>query len=106
MWSGFDNFYFLFTHHDARAQFDDPYDAEVIHAVFRPPGESGGAEPRVLYNRRNRFFEAVYLTDSLGGVLDEGAKAVLVEKIKSIRDEYEGLVDEQRRKNRQGFALQ
>lgn len=39
--------------------------------VFLPPREPGELEPRVLFNRKDRFFEAVYLPDLLGGVPDE-----------------------------------
>ncbi|EPS98487.1 hypothetical protein FOMPIDRAFT_1126487 [Fomitopsis schrenkii] len=113
-WSGFDNFYLkliiiIFTHAEARERFDDPYDAEVIRAVFLPPHESeagdADAEGRVLYNRKNRFFEAVYLPDMLDDVRDEQARAVLAERIQSLREVYAGLMDEQRRENGQGFAL-
>ena len=55
MWSSLDNFYLLFTHDEARAQFDDPYDAEVISNVFRPSGEPGDLGPHVLPKRKNRF---------------------------------------------------
>ncbi|KZT64012.1 hypothetical protein DAEQUDRAFT_815294 [Daedalea quercina L-15889] len=108
-WSGFDNFYYLFTHEESRDHFDDPYDAEVIRAVFVTPAEGDSSEAnagRALYNRTNKFFRATYLPSMLADVADVANKARLVAKIDGLRTTYAGLMDEQRKKNRAGFALQ
>ena len=60
-------------HGDARERFNDPYD--IIGAVFRPPGEAEA--PRSPGCCMIASFEAAYLPDLLGMVLDEGAKGAL-----------------------------
>ncbi|TFY51117.1 hypothetical protein EVJ58_g10730 [Rhodofomes roseus] len=107
-WSGFDNFYYLFTHEDSRDQFDDPYDMKVIQAVFRTPaeGESSEArERRELYNRKNEFFEATSFAELLEDVTDAHDKDRLGRKTDEMRMTYANLMDEQR-KNKIGFALE
>jgi len=36
-WSGFDNFFYLFTYEDSRDLFSIPYDIDVLQEVFRVP---------------------------------------------------------------------
>ncbi|KAI0483512.1 cytidine deoxycytidylate deaminase family protein [Xylaria cf. heliscus] len=65
-WSGFDNFFYLFTYEDSRDLFSIPYDIEILQEVFRVPavpassGSEAGEdlEARPLYNRKNKFFTA------------------------------------------------
>ncbi|KAI0200902.1 cytidine deoxycytidylate deaminase family protein [Astrocystis sublimbata] len=82
-WSGFDNFFYLFTYEDSRDLFAIPYDIEILQEVFRVPAVSAAAfssssagrqaagkgdgegqgrgedlDARPLYNRRNKFFTA------------------------------------------------
>ena len=49
-WSGFDNFWFLFSHEDSRDAFAIPHDLKILKEVFTL--EPGG------YNMRNAFWTA------------------------------------------------
>ncbi|ATY63759.1 cytidine deoxycytidylate deaminase family [Cordyceps militaris] len=57
-WSGFREFYYLFTYQDSRDLFDIPYDLDILQQVFRVPGTESEeqVERRALYNRENKFF--------------------------------------------------
>ncbi|KAK8034568.1 hypothetical protein PG993_009563 [Apiospora rasikravindrae] len=68
-WSGFDNFYHLFTYEDSRDRFGIPYDIEILQEVFRVRAVEDVHESdeslarRPLYNRRNKFFTAKSFAD-------------------------------------------
>ena len=47
-WTGFDNFYYLFTHEDSRDTFDIPHDLRILKEVF-------GLEPGG-YNSKNAYW--------------------------------------------------
>jgi len=49
-WTGFDNFYFLFSHEDSRDSFAIPHDLKILKEVFTL--EPGG------YNKENAFWES------------------------------------------------
>ena len=49
-WSGFDNFYYLFSHEDSRDSFAIPHDLRILKEVFRL--EPGG------YARENAYWTA------------------------------------------------
>jgi tRNA(Arg) A34 adenosine deaminase TadA len=49
-WSGFDNFYYLFSHQDSRDSFAIPHDLRILHEVF-------GLEPGG-YRHRNAYWTA------------------------------------------------
>ncbi len=56
-WSGFDNFFYLFTYEDSRDAFNIPHDLRIMGEVFGlPNGE---------YNRTNAFWSAASLTESV-----------------------------------------
>jgi tRNA(Arg) A34 adenosine deaminase TadA len=59
-WSGFDNFYYLFSYEDTRDSFGIPHDIAILREVFAVPDpETGTVAPdRPLYNRVNRFWES------------------------------------------------
>jgi tRNA(Arg) A34 adenosine deaminase TadA len=69
-WSGFDNFYYLFSHEDSRDSFAIPHDIEILREVFAVPvpGEDGPRPDRPLYNRTNRFWESFDITQLIAGV--------------------------------------
>ncbi|KAK7953806.1 cytidine and deoxycytidylate deaminase zinc-binding region [Apiospora saccharicola] len=77
-WSGFDNFYYLFTYEDSRDRFGIPYDIQILQEVFRvraTAGESDDSlEQRPLYNRRNKFFTAKSFADLVDELPDEKEK--------------------------------
>jgi len=54
-WSGFDNFYYLFSYEDSRDAFSIPHDLKIMEEVFDCPN---GA-----YRRTNRFWTSYALVD-------------------------------------------
>ncbi len=54
-WSGFDNFYYLFSHEDSRDSFAIPHDLRILKEVFRL--EPGG------YARENAYWTAHSLAE-------------------------------------------
>ncbi|KAH8666454.1 cytidine deoxycytidylate deaminase family protein [Xylariales sp. PMI_506] len=95
-WSGFDNFYYLFTYADSRDLFAIPYDIQILEAVFRVPavlaGESAeDLESRELYNRRNKFFTSKSFADLLDEIADAGERARLAQEIERVKALYNGL---------------
>lgn len=54
-WSGFDNFYYLFSYEDTRDDFEIPHDLGILDAVFRCPD---GA-----YADANAYWTSYYLPD-------------------------------------------
>jgi tRNA(Arg) A34 adenosine deaminase TadA len=66
-WSGFDNFYYLFSYEDTRDEFEIPHDLGILDAVFRCPD---GA-----YADTNAYWKSYYLPDLIAhGSPDERLK--------------------------------
>ena len=59
-WSGFDNFYYLFSYEDTRDSFGIPHDIAILKEVYAVPDPGSGtvSPDRPLYNRVNRFWES------------------------------------------------
>lgn len=97
-WSGFDNFYYLFTYEDSRDLFSIPYDIQILQEVFRVPAVDDAQETadrlerRPLYNRRNKFFTAKSFADLVdeisGGEENKHTWRVEIERVKRL---YDGL---------------
>ena len=66
-WSGFDNFYYLFSYEDTRDSFAIPYDIAILKAVYAvPEPETGLVSPdRPLYNRTNQY----WTSHNIGGMI-------------------------------------
>ncbi|KAK5626317.1 hypothetical protein RRF57_002032 [Xylaria bambusicola] len=104
-WSGFDNFFYLFTYEDSRDLFSIPYDIDILQEVFRVPavntaGERGEVDEdlnaRPLYNRRNRFFTARSFEDlarEVGEKYGEEQGARWRDEIARVKARYDGLSD-------------
>jgi tRNA(Arg) A34 adenosine deaminase TadA len=52
-WSGFDNFYYLFSYEDSRDEFEIPHDLAILDAIFRC---KDGA-----YAQSNAYWKSYYL---------------------------------------------
>ncbi|KAL6865651.1 hypothetical protein ACO1O0_001746 [Amphichorda felina] len=91
-WSGFTEFYYLFTYEDSRDLFAIPYDIDILQEVFRVPGEETPEQvaKRDLYNRQNKFFNSRSLAD-LAGDLDEVDRATFVSEIQRVKGLYNAL---------------
>lgn len=100
-WSGFDNFYYLFTYEDTRDRFGIPYDIQILHEVFRvravTAGDDGVGESdesferRPLYNRRNKFFTAKSFADLVDELPDEKQREKWRGEIDRVKRLYDGL---------------
>ena len=88
-WSGFDNFYFLFSHQDSADSFAIPYDIQILKAVYAvpDPDRTEPAPGRDLYNRSNRYFTSHAIVPMIAG-LDRGHKESLVGRVDDIAALY------------------
>ncbi|KAI0187515.1 hypothetical protein EV127DRAFT_436032 [Xylaria flabelliformis] len=105
-WSGFDNFFYLFTYEDSRDLFSIPYDIEILQEVFRVPailassgsGEIDGEdlEARQLYNRRNKFFTARSFEDLVREISEKRGEVEATkwsEEVRRVKALYNELSD-------------
>lgn len=81
-WTGFDNFYYLFSHEDSRDSFAIPHDLRILKEVFTL--EPGG------YNAKNAFWES-YSIPKLAAALPAGERDRLASRIAAIAGRYEAL---------------
>lgn len=85
-WSGFDNFYYLFSYEDSRDSFKVPYDIDILQSVYVVPDPGQEVSPdRPLYNRKNKFFTSYFIKD-----LAKGDKKI-EERIDGLAKVYDGL---------------
>ncbi len=93
-WSGFDNFYYLFSYEQTRDAFDIPHDIRILREVFAvpDPGRDAVPEARDFYNRRNAFFTSHSIVQMIAG-LDRGARERLVARVDDLTALYTDLSD-------------
>jgi tRNA(Arg) A34 adenosine deaminase TadA len=106
-WSGFDNFYYLFSYEDTRDEFGIPHDIRILREVYAVPDPDRAQVPpdRPLYNRKNDFFEAHDVMAMTGG-LDRGHKEALTARIDLLTAAYRDLsAAYQREKGKRGIPL-
>lgn len=106
-WSGFDNFYYLFSHQDSADSFAIPYDIQILKAVYAVPDpDRPAADPnRDLYNRTNPYFVSHDISRMIAG-LDRGNKERLTARIDDLSAHYADLsAIYQRGKGRHGIPL-
>jgi tRNA(Arg) A34 adenosine deaminase TadA len=91
-WSGFDNFYYLFSYEDTRDSFGIPHDIRILREVYAVPDPDRDTVPedRPLYNRRNAFFSAHDLQAMIAGQ-DRSSKERLVERVDNLAATYNDL---------------
>lgn len=82
-WTGFDNFFYLFSHEDSRDEFAIPHDLKILKEVFDVnPGE---------YKRSNAFWESHGIQtwlDRNKAAIPEDTLAILTKKIKTVKKRY------------------
>merc|ERR1712226_782122 len=81
-WSGFDNFYYLFSYQDTQDAFNIPHDLKILKEVFKC--DHG------CYARENAFWKAhdiAKLVDQLGE--EDKEKAQL--RMAALKNKYDGL---------------
>ena len=81
-WTGFDNFYYLFSHEDSRDSFAIPHDLKILKEVFTL--EPGG------YNAENAYWKSFSLR-RLARALPEPERARLEARIAQISKRYDDL---------------
>ena len=81
-WTGFDNFYYLFSHEDSRDSFAIPHDLKILKEVFRL--DPGG------YAKTNAFWHSAAIADLIT-TSEDAAKAALKAQDAKIRAAYDGL---------------
>jgi len=91
-WSGFDNFYYLFSHEDSRDSFAIPYDISILKAVYAVPDpEDGVVSPdRPLYNRANQYWTSHDITHMIAS-LDRGNREALLARLDDLNALYADL---------------
>ena len=83
-WSGFDNFYYLFSYEDSRDEFEIPHDLAILAEVFRCPD---GA-----YADANAYWKSYHLLD----LIEQGSqdkRARWREQVADLRSAYRVLSD-------------
>lgn len=106
-WSGFDNFYYLFSYEDTRDAFNIPHDINILRAVYAvpDPDRPAPAPGRDLYNRANSYFTSHSIPQLIAG-LDRGNKERLTSRVDDLTALYTDLSDiYQRDKGRKNIPL-
>jgi tRNA(Arg) A34 adenosine deaminase TadA len=81
-WTGFDNFYYLFSHEDSRDSFAIPHDLKILKEVFTlDPGD---------YNAENAYWKS-YSIRKLVRALPEPERTRLEARIAKISARYDAL---------------
>jgi tRNA(Arg) A34 adenosine deaminase TadA len=81
-WTGFDNFYYLFSHEDSRDSFAIPHDLRILKEVFTL--DPGG------YNAENAYWKS-YALPALAAALPGPERARLDGRIRHISERYDRL---------------
>lgn len=93
-WSGFNEFYYLFTYEDSRDLFGIPYDIDILQSVYQVKGEGETDEQiakKPLYNRDNKFFVAKSVADLVGMIEDEVEREKWIGEIARVKKMYDEL---------------
>jgi tRNA(Arg) A34 adenosine deaminase TadA len=91
-WSGFDNFYYLFSYEDTRDTFNIPHDIRILREVYAvpDPDRAAPAPDRDYYNRDNAFFHSHSIPRMIAG-LDRGSKERLTARVDDLTALYADL---------------
>jgi tRNA(Arg) A34 adenosine deaminase TadA len=78
-WSGFDNFYYLFSHEDSRDAFSIGHDLKILKEVFKH--DPGG------YARQNVYWTGYGIVDLIDNC-EAGTRSGFLERIDAIKATY------------------
>lgn len=81
-WSGFDNYYYFYSHEDSRDSFAIPHDLKILKELF-------GLEPGG-YRRTNEFWTAYAIADLID-TEPEPQRTELLQQRDRIRERYDAL---------------
>ncbi|OAL30096.1 hypothetical protein AYO20_08899 [Fonsecaea nubica] len=93
-WSGFNEFYYMFTYEDSRDLFAIPYDIDILKSVYQVPSPGDTEEilaAKPLYNRKNKFFTAQSLAELIESVEDVEARTKLQGELERVKKMYDQL---------------
>ena len=79
-WSGYDNFYYLFSHEDSRDSFNIPHDLRILKEVFTL--EPGG------YNAKNAYWQSHNIMHMIASVDEPGDREGLQARVREITTLY------------------
>ena len=83
-WTGFDNFYYLFSHEDSRDSFKIPHDLKILQEVFNcSPGK---------YAQENFYWKS-YNLKKLINTCDESTRKDFLSRISNLEKTYCDLSD-------------
>lgn len=91
-WSGFDNFYYLFSHQDSRDSFAIPYDIQILKGVYAVPDPDRATVPedRPLYNRSNAYWNSHNIAQMIAA-LDRSHRESLLARFDDLNALYADL---------------
>jgi tRNA(Arg) A34 adenosine deaminase TadA len=95
-WSGFNEFYYLFTYEDSRDLFGIPYDIDILQSVYQVPSSADTPEilaTKPLYNRTNKFFKARSVADLVSTIKDRTEQEKWTAEIARVKAMYNELSD-------------
>ncbi|CAM4894297.1 unnamed protein product [Rotaria socialis] len=88
-WSGYDNFYYLFSYEDTRDRFNMPYDIQILKEVF-----GNGEDNRPFYNRKNEFWNSYNIQEMIKDLdVSDHDRQTLLNRMNDIIDQYTVLSD-------------
>ena len=79
-WSGFNNFYYLFSYTDTKDTFNIPHDLKILHQVFNCPDGQ--------YNRSNSYWTSYSILQLIDDLDDKDAQQRLTKKVSHLQDIY------------------
>ncbi|CAF1140291.1 unnamed protein product [Adineta ricciae] len=86
-WSGYDNFYYLFSHENSRDNFNIPHDIRILKEVFGNEHNDNS-----LYNRNNAFWRSYSIKDMVEQLEETDAhRQLLLAQINRISTQYDNL---------------
>jgi len=80
-WTGFDNFYYFFSHEDSRDSFSIPHDLKILKAVFNvDPGQ---------YQRQNEFWHSYNIRELTDNTSTDQITRIM-ERYNTLSSIYQG----------------
>ena len=79
-WSGFDNFFYLFSYEDTKEAFNIPHDLRMLEEVFRCPDGS--------YSEKNHYWVSWGIRDLIA-MLPEAEQAAFTARVEALRQTYD-----------------
>ncbi|MFK8079644.1 MAG: deaminase [Granulosicoccus sp.] len=79
-WSGFDNFFYFFSHEDSRDEFAIPHDLNILREVF-------GLQPG-QYNKHNAFWQCHDIVAWIEQLLHDDHRSNLMANVNAIKRRY------------------